>query len=398
VDYSSNSDKLLLQIHASDPDFGINGSLSYFIRSSNLFHMGSQISSGSVVPSPFHVTTDGRLFTESLMAEYNQDRFVLEVVAREEAPPFREDTANVHLWVYEPNQLSMIVVAKPLERALIERELLGDELRNATQLLIVIDEMRHHVEDDGSLNKNKTDVYVHGVDRGGNKTIAPVSEVLRAIDLHYDVLRSFNDTAIVNVVSATAAPRKALLEPAIMALIALLVVLFVGFVMVIFTCCCIRNWDIVAANYQHESNNKSGTSTVNRERMLSTIHRPHPASVSHSPSELLNSTENPLWIDKYVKPYEEQELSMRVAPDLESPVRMGGASNNASGADQANPYATIQKPRRALPSIHLGEEVGESSDYATIGGSPNNKYPTSRDTQIILAVSPNLFLYLLKGV
>jgi hypothetical protein len=398
VDYSSNSDKLLLQIHASDPDFGINGSLSYFIRSSNLFHMGSQISSGSVVPSPFHVTTDGRLFTESLMAEYNQDRFVLEVVAREEAPPFREDTANVHLWVYEPNQLSMIVVAKPLERALIERELLGDELRNATQLLIVIDEMRHHVEDDGSLNKNKTDVYVHGVDRGGNKTIAPVSEVLRAIDLHYDVLRSFNDTAIVNVVSATAAPRKALLEPAIMALIALLVVLFVGFVMVIFTCCCIRNWDVVATNNQHESNNKSGTSTVNRERMLSTMHRPHPASVSHSPSELLNSTENPLWIDKYVKPYEEQELSMRVAPDLESPIRMGGASNNASGADQANPYATIQKPRRALPSIHLGEEMGESSDYATIGGSsPNNKYPTSRDTQIILAVSPNLFLYLLKA-
>lgn len=325
------------------------------------------------------------------MAEYNQDRFVLEVVAREEAPPFREDTANVHLWVYEPNQLSMIVVAKPLERALIERELLGDELRNATQLLIVIDEMRHHVEDDGSLNKNKTDVYVHGVDRGGNKTIAPVSDVLRAIDLHYDVLRSFNDTAIVNVVSATAAPKKALLEPAIMALIALLVVLFVGFVMVIFTCCCIRNWDVVAATYQPESNNKSAASTVNRERMLSTLQRPsHPASLSHSPSELLNSTENPLWIDKYVKPYEEQELSMRVAPDMESPIRTGGASNSA--ADQANPYATIQKPRRALPSIHLGEEVGESSDYATIGGSPHNKYPTSRDTQIILAVSFSCFL------
>jgi hypothetical protein len=134
------------------------------------------------------------------------------------------------------------------------------------------------------LPKNKTDVYVHDVDRGGNKTIVPVSEVLRAIDLHYDVLRSYNDTVIVNVVSATAAPRKALLEPAIIALIALLVVLFVGFVMVIFTCCCIRNWDIVATNNQHESNNKSGTSTVNRERMLSTMHRPHPASVSHSPA------------------------------------------------------------------------------------------------------------------
>lgn len=111
VDYSSNSNKLLLQIHASDPDSGVNGSLSYFIRSSNLYHMGSNISSGSVVPSPFHVTTDGRLMTDSLMAEYNQDRFVLEVVAREEAAPFREDSANVHIWVYEPSQLSKIVVS-----------------------------------------------------------------------------------------------------------------------------------------------------------------------------------------------------------------------------------------------------------------------------------------------
>lgn len=111
MDYSSNSDKLLLQIHASDPDSGVNGTLSYFIRSSNLYHMGSNVSSGSVVPSPFHVTPDGRLFTDSLMAEYNQDRFVLEVVAREEAAPFREDSAQVHLWVYEPNQLSRIVVS-----------------------------------------------------------------------------------------------------------------------------------------------------------------------------------------------------------------------------------------------------------------------------------------------
>ena len=93
------------------------------------------------------------------MAEYNQDRFVLEVVAREEAAPFREDSARVHIWVYEPDQLARIVVAKQLETAISERETFGDELRNATQLLIVIDELRHHVEDDGSLNKNQ--LYQH---------------------------------------------------------------------------------------------------------------------------------------------------------------------------------------------------------------------------------------------
>ena len=388
MDYSSNSDKLLLQIHASDPDSGINGTLSYFIRSSNLFHMGSNISSGSVVPSPFHVTTDGRLFTDSLMAEYNQDRFVLEVVAREEAAPFREDSANVHLWVYEPNKLSRIVVAKPLEKATAERELFGDELRNATQLLIVIDELRHHVEDDGSLNKNMTDVFVHGVDRTGNNTIASVPDVLRAIDLHYDVLRSFNDTAIVNVLSASAAPKKALLEPAIIALIALLIVLFVGFFMVIFTCCCIRNWELMATPLA-EANHKS---QIVRERLVNQVRGrpaqhvyPSSSSAAINSSEMLNSTENPLWIDKYVKPYEEQELSMRVAPDMDSPIRSSTGEHHAT---TNNPYATIQKPRRALPSIHLGEEVGESSDYATIGmaTSSNRRGESHGPTSFILSV------------
>ena len=355
VDYSSSSDKFLLQIRASDPDEGINGSLSYFIRSSNLYHRGSNVSSGSVVPSPFDVTPDGQLKTDSLMAEYNQYRFVLEVVAREEAAPFREDSARVHIWVYESDQLAKIVVAKPLETAVAERETFGDELRNATQLLIVIDELRHHVEDDGSLNKNHCDVLVHGVDQASN-TIALVPDVLRAIDLHYDVLRNFNDTAIVNVLSAKAAPKKVLLEPAVIALIALLIVLFVGFVMVIFTCCCIRNWDV------------SPSALVAKAAMRERLVRRQP------PADVLNSTENPLWIDKYVKPYEEQELSMRIAPDNESPVRPVNAAAAANAADHANPYATIQKPRRALPSIHLGEDGGDFNDYATLE-SPYHRSP-----------------------
>ena len=100
---------------------------------------------------------------------------------------------------------------------------------------------------------------------------------------------------------------------------------------------------------------------------------------------MLNSTENPLWIDKYVKPYEEQELSMRVDPDMDSPIRSSTGEHHAT---TNNPYATIQKPRRALPSIHLGEEVGESSDYATIGmaTSSNRRGESHGPTSFILSV------------
>ena len=101
------------------------------------------------------------------------------------------------------------------------------------------------------------------------------------------------------------------------------------------------------------------------------------------PLEAQNSTENPLWIDKYVKPYEEQELSMRVASDSESPARLsnsGAASAASATTDQPNPYATIQKPRRALPSIHLGDEVGESNDYYATLESPYQGIRASRSS------------------
>ena len=98
------------------------------------------------------------------------------------------------------------------------------------------------------------------------------------------------------------------------------------------------------------------------------------------PLEAQNSTENPLWIDKYVKPYEEQELTMRVASDSESPARLSNSGAASANPDQPNPYATIQKPKRALPSIHLGEEVGESNDYYATLESPYQGIRTTRSS------------------
>ena len=360
VDYSRqpsiqrpHSNKFLLQIHAGDPDEGVNGTLSYFIRSSNLYYMGSNVSSGSVVPSPFRVTTDGKLFTDSHMTEYNQHRFVLEVVAREEAPPYREDSAEVHVWVYKSEQLAKIVIAKPLDTAVVERETFGDELRNATDLVIVIDEFRHHIREDGSLDKKLCDVFVHGVQRSSS-VIMPVADLLYAIDRHVGFLKLINNTDILAVVAAKSPPKKGL-EPAIVALITLLSVLFVGFFMVIFTCCCIRHWEIPQSAIKPIKSQRQRL-VVNRRQQqqlqLQQQQQPPP------PSEMLNSTENPLWVDKYAKPYEEQELTMRIASDSDSPMR--------SQLDQTNPYATIQKPRRALPSIHAADDPADSNDYATL--------------------------------
>lgn len=93
----ADTGEFLVQLTATDLDSGENASLTYTVVASHLYRAGSNVSSGSVVPSPFSISPRGRLFTVTLVAEYNQDRFVLEVVARENAHPFREAKATVHV-------------------------------------------------------------------------------------------------------------------------------------------------------------------------------------------------------------------------------------------------------------------------------------------------------------
>ena len=97
VNAMANINDFVAKLSAFDPDAGDNGSLSYYIRASNLFKFGSNLSRGSIIPSPFNVTEDGKLVTANYMAEYNQDRFVLDVVAKEKASPEREATTKVHV-------------------------------------------------------------------------------------------------------------------------------------------------------------------------------------------------------------------------------------------------------------------------------------------------------------
>lgn len=97
VNAMANINDFVANVTAFDPDFGVNGSLTYFIKASNLFKYGSNKSSGSIIPSPFNITQTGQLSTATYLAENNQHRFVVSVVARENAFPEREAVADVNV-------------------------------------------------------------------------------------------------------------------------------------------------------------------------------------------------------------------------------------------------------------------------------------------------------------
>lgn len=72
VNAMTKVNNFILNVTASDPDYGANGSISYYIKASNLYKYGSDKSSGSIIPSPFNITQQGQINTASYLAENNQ--------------------------------------------------------------------------------------------------------------------------------------------------------------------------------------------------------------------------------------------------------------------------------------------------------------------------------------
>lgn len=89
VNAMANINDVVTNVTAIDQDFGANGSITYYIKASNLYKFGSNRSSGSIIPSPFNISDRGEICTATYLAENNQHRFVIDVIARENAFPER---------------------------------------------------------------------------------------------------------------------------------------------------------------------------------------------------------------------------------------------------------------------------------------------------------------------
>ncbi|XP_014253016.1 cadherin-87A [Cimex lectularius] len=349
VSVNARTGEFVAQLSATDKDAELNGSLSYSILTSHLYRAGANISSGSVVPQPFTISDTGKLTTATLVAEYNQERFKLEVVAKEKAPPYREAKAYVNVWIYEQQQLIRVIISRPPEEVHREKNQIIMELSNATKALVVIDDIKYHVDESGRIQQDWCDMYLHVVDKK-TLTISTIPDILKIFDTEYEFLKDhYAGFAIENVVPAYVGIKEASFEPALAALIALLIVLFVGCISVIVVCCCFRHWIV------------SEPVDMKQSDML----------IKKTVIDDLNTTENPLWIEQKLKLYEEQELTMQVFCEPENnQIPIQATMERRDSVDLSvvdNTYATIQHPNRRS-SLNTMLSLG-AGDYATLGGS-----------------------------
>lgn len=101
-------------------------------------------------------------------------------------------------------------------------------------------------------------------------------EVLKNIDSKYDFLKDYYaGFAIENVLPAYAMDEEEAFDLALVALIALLIVLFVGIITFIIICCCLRHWVLSPTDLKKKD-----------------------ALIKKAIIDDLNTTENPLWIEQ----------------------------------------------------------------------------------------------------
>ena len=343
IPYDGKVGDLILDVKVNDPDIKGNGELSYAIIRSELFPAGSTISAGSLVkdPSPFTMTQNGRLVLGSLMAEFNQDKFVLDIEAVESGSNHRAK-AKVNVWIYEPEQLIKLVIAKPPMKVHKNKTLIISELKNVTRQVVVVDEIRYHIDSQLGLQRDMTDMYLHVVDEGTNTIVEP-EEVLAKVDANVDHLALYYEEAGIRkiILAEESKEQESEFDANLAALIALLLVLFLGVVMFSLMCCCVKSWVFAASASSNKPQKlKQEPSPHLDVRAMSAMGG---AGIYNSPTSLLEDgpisgggggggvsggTDNPLWIDQKYKAYEEQELTMTVFSDQDNSVISG---NNGAG-------------------------------------------------------------------
>ena len=150
--------------------------------------------------------------------------------------------ALVNLWVYEPAQLIKIVINHDPMHVNRAKEDIVRELRNVTEHIVVIDDIRYHVSPTDGLRRDMTDMYIHVVDEATNTVVRPEA-VVRTIDANYDYLAHYYDqVGIHQVVPAEVKAEEVVFDSNLIAFIALVIALFIGFVTFAVVLCCLRYW------------------------------------------------------------------------------------------------------------------------------------------------------------
>ncbi|CAL8113890.1 unnamed protein product [Orchesella dallaii] len=358
-------------------DFDSTSPVQYSLLGANLI-LDDFKSGGSVVPSPFRVDPNsGRLtISATAMRQYagGNNRFQVKVGVRETIPPYHSDSTLVHVWVVEDTQETVLTLKQPPKEMVTEQ--LVETLRNITGKMILVTKITPHVTEDSTVNKDWSDVYVTAVDKQSFQTVA-VSQFLQALDLGYDRLRG-EETQILLHSAVPAVPTaetsgeyyfngRETFDTAFAGLVALIALLCMGLAAILAVCCCLNK---MTADSE-KSSNLHGPGMKYPLNPNGSIPGT-PLGIRHQQGDMIEdlATDNPLWIDHKMKTYEEQELTMQVASELDN---SNGSIEDVDGLEELEDgLLTMSVVEKNMPARQQSPQFSHA--YATLHPHPTDSY------------------------
>ncbi|RWS20065.1 cadherin-87A-like protein, partial [Leptotrombidium deliense] len=246
ITYKADIGYLVALVRAVDADADLNSLTTYTISSIDLYRKGYDSPDSPVrpIPSPFKVTTDGRVLTTQLMAEYPiGSRFVLNLEAREQAPPHRISQSRCYVWVYDPMKLIRVTIKSKPETVNQKLDDIESMLSNASESRAIINEIKYHFDyNKRKLNKEWSDVYVLFVNDRTYQDLIP-NTVISKLDsnglLHTEKQAAIERISLASEVTLTSIQE---LDVPTIVLFVLIVLIIFGLLATCVCCCCLKSW------------------------------------------------------------------------------------------------------------------------------------------------------------
>lgn len=174
----------IMHVLATDPDAAANAVVRYYLVGE--VHRTLAEGLDAVARPPFLV--DERTGAVVLNFDPQPDMkgyFDFIVLANDTAG--QQDVAHVFIYLLRDDQRVKFVLRQQPAQVRERIELFRGQLGNVTRAIVNVDDFKVHENRDGSVDKTKTDLYMHLVDRRDN-SILEVEEVLQLIDQNIEML------------------------------------------------------------------------------------------------------------------------------------------------------------------------------------------------------------------
>ncbi|XP_035210796.1 cadherin-23-like isoform X2 [Stegodyphus dumicola] len=271
-------------VKAIDLDIGKNAAVTYYIAGDVQMTLSEGLESLKV--SPFIVNKDTGVISLNFDPQKGmKGYFDFEVIANDTDGLF--DTARVFIYLLREDQRVRFVLRLTPEEIREKLEKFREVLSNITGAIVNVDETKYHENRDGSVDKKKSDLYLHFVNREDN-SIMEVATVLSLIDKNIEFLDElFKEFNVLYSEPADTAVADTNVEAQVRAwLIGLSVFLAIMLVLVISLC--------ITQRSRYERKLKAATATAfgSQESALNRMDVPNTNQHSVEGS-------NPIWMHSY---------------------------------------------------------------------------------------------------